>query len=74
MMHMLAMSKSMLPVRLPSRDKQCESGSGPGSWLSAWLQQVQDALKERSQRIYKEYGNVMLDTEGMSKVRRLPST
>jgi hypothetical protein len=35
---------------------------------------VQDALKERSQRIYKEYGNVMLDTEGMSKVRRLPST
>ncbi len=35
---------------------------------------MQDALKERSQRIYKEYGNVMLDTEGMSKVRRLPST
>ena len=33
---------------------------------------MQDALKERSQRIYKEYGNVMLDTEGMSKVCRLP--
>ena len=42
--------------------------------MSAWLQQVQDALKERSQRIYKEYGNVMLDTEGMSKVRCLPSS
>jgi hypothetical protein len=32
------------------------------------LQQVEEALKERSQRIYKEYGNVMLDTEGMTKV------
>lgn len=33
------------------------------------MQQVEEALKERSQRIYKEYGNVMLDTEGMTKVR-----
>lgn len=39
---------------------------------SALPQQVEEALKERSQRIYKEYGNVMLDTEGMTKVCCLP--
>lgn len=37
--------------------------------LQACMQQVQEALKERAQRIYKEYGNVMLNTEGMTKVR-----
>lgn len=31
--------------------------------------QVADAIKERSERIYKKYGNVMLETEGMTKVR-----
>lgn len=29
--------------------------------------QVADALKERAQRIYDKYGNVMLETEGMTK-------
>ncbi len=33
--------------------------------------QVGEALKERAERIYKDYGNVMLETEGMTKVRRL---
>lgn len=35
--------------------------------------QVADALKERSDRIYKKYGSVMLDTDGMTKaISRLP--
>ena len=29
--------------------------------------QVADALRERAQRIYEKYGNVMLETEGMTK-------
>ena len=29
--------------------------------------QVADALKERAERIYKQYGNVMMDVAGMSK-------
>ncbi len=29
--------------------------------------QVADALRERAQRIYDKYGNVMLETEGMTK-------
>mmetsp|Transcript_20969 Transcript_20969/g.63126 ORF Transcript_20969/g.63126 Transcript_20969/m.63126 type:complete len:388 (+) Transcript_20969:212-1375(+) len=35
--------------------------------LSLSDQQVADAIKERSERIYKKYGNVMLETEGMTK-------
>lgn len=33
--------------------------------------QVADALKERSERIYKKYGSVMLDTDGMTKALSL---
>ena len=29
--------------------------------------QVADALQERAQRIYDKYGNVMLETKGMTK-------
>ena len=29
--------------------------------------QVAEALRERAQRIYEKYGNVMLETEGMTK-------
>jgi hypothetical protein len=28
---------------------------------------VAEALRERAQRIYEKYGNVMLETEGMTK-------
>ena len=61
------------------RDYQHMHGGGDSSMLGcsatqlpALPQQVEEALKERSQRIYKEYGNVMLDTEGMTKVCCLP--
>jgi hypothetical protein len=33
----------------------------------AWHRQVAEALRERAERIYDKYGNVMLDTEGMTK-------
>lgn len=29
--------------------------------------QVAEALRERAQRIYEKYGNVMLETQGMTK-------
>lgn len=38
--------------------------------LNPYAVQVGEALKERAERIYKDYGNVMLETEGMTKVRR----
>ncbi len=35
---------------------------------SSWaFVQVAEALRERAQRIYEKYGNVMLETEGMTK-------
>lgn len=35
---------------------------------SSWaFLQVAEALRERAQRIYEKYGNVMLETEGMTK-------
>lgn len=40
---------------------------GDGAQHTASSPQVAEALSERAQRIYDKYGNIMLDTAGMSK-------